>query len=158
MLAIRLVQLVEDHADRLSEGLLRKLKSCEACSELLCRVPPHELKNRTYEIYRNLGDWVLNKTDSEIEERYLGLGARRARQGVPFSQFLYAIQTTKEHLWEFLHEEGFLEPRELVAEMDLLRSVERFFDLALYFAATGYETKRQSELLGASLAHAASEK
>ena len=46
-------------------------------------------------IYRNLSDWLLSKTPSEIEERYRALGMRRANQGVPFSELLYAFTLTK---------------------------------------------------------------
>ena len=95
MFAIRLVQLIETHADKLSEALLHKLNNAEECSELLSKVPAHELKHRTYDIYRHLGEWLLSKTLSEVEETYIGLGARRARQGVPFSQVMFAVQTTK---------------------------------------------------------------
>ena len=152
MFAIRMVHLIEDHADRLAEGLFRKLTTSQVCCELLERVPSSEVRERAYEIYHNLSDWILTKKDIEMKERYIGLGVRRARQGVPFSQFLYAIHATKEHLWEFLRQEG-LEPKELFAEIDLLHSMERFFDRALYFASIGYETELQSELVGASLAH-----
>ena len=65
---------------------------------MLRRVPPDELKRRAHEIYRNLADWLSSKTESEIEERYIGLGVRRARQGVPFSEFLWALSATKECL------------------------------------------------------------
>ena len=147
MFAVRLVNLIETHADRLSEGLLRKLETSEQYSELFHRVPPDELQRRTHEIYRNLSDWLLTKTESEIEERYVGLGMRRARQGVPFSAFLWAITATKEYLWEFLQREGLLEePLELFGEIELLHSLERFFDRVLYFAAVGYENARQVEL------------
>jgi hypothetical protein len=146
MFAIRLVNLIETHADRLSEGLLRKLKSSEQYRDLVDRVPADELQRRTHEIYRNLSDWLLTKTESEIEERYVGIGLRRARQGVPFSAFLWAITTTKEYLWEFMQREGLLEePVELFGEIELLHSLERFFDRVLYFAAVGYESARQGE-------------
>lgn len=146
MFAHRLVGLIELHADQLSEGLIRKLKDSEACSDLLSLVPDSELKHRTFEIYRNVTEWLLTKTEAEIEERYLGLGARRAHQDVPFSQMLYAIQATKEHLWEFLRQEGLLEPSELIGEIELLYSLERFFDRAVYFAAVGYESARAREV------------
>ncbi|MBZ5720187.1 MAG: hypothetical protein LAO03_07375 [Acidobacteriia bacterium] len=146
MFAVRLVNLIETHADRLSEGLLHRLKSSDQCSLLLQKVPADELVRRTHEIYRNLNDWLLTKTESEIEERYVGLGIRRARQGVPFSAFLWAISATKEYLWEFLQREGLLEePLELFGELDLLHSLEHFFDRILYFASIGYESVRQSE-------------
>jgi hypothetical protein len=147
MFAVRLVNLIETHADRLSEGLLHKLRGSEQCSELLREVPADELKRRTHEIYRNLNDWLLTKTESEIEERYVGLGMRRARQGVPFSALLWAISATKEYLWEFLQREGLLEePLELFGELELLHSLERFFDRVLYFASIGYESARHGEL------------
>lgn len=154
MFAHRLVQLTEDHAEKLSEGLIKRLQSSDACGELLSSVPASELKHRTYEIYRNLTDWVLNKTQSEVEELYVGVGARRAHQGVPFSQFLYAIHATKENLWDFLRQEGLLEPGDLINQMELLRSMGHFFDRALYFAAIGYESVLQGELVRAGVAGA----
>lgn len=153
MFAHRLVRLIEEHADKLSEGLIQKIRKSEACNELISLVPDHELKHRTYEIYHNVTEWLMMKTESEIEERYLGLGARRAHQDVPYSQMLYAIQATKEHLWEFLRQEGLLEPNELIGEMELLYSLERFFDRAAYFAAVGYEGARARAVAHALAAH-----
>jgi hypothetical protein len=155
MFAVRLVQLIETHADKLSEALIHKLKNAEECSELLSKVPAHELKHRTYEIYRHLSDWLLTKTLSEVEERYIGLGARRARQGVPFSQIMFAIQTTKRVLWDYLLLEGLLEPEDLIGEMELVRNLGQFFDRALYYAAIGYEQTQKTELGHAPLAHEA---
>ena len=95
----------------------------------------------------------MTKTDSEIEERYIGLGARRAHQDVPYSQMLYALQTTKEHLWEFLRQEGLQEAQELLGEFELLYSLERFFDRAAYFAAVGYESARARDVAHALAGH-----
>jgi hypothetical protein len=146
MFALRLVRLAEEHADQLAESLLKKLKASESCNDLLALVPDSELKNRAYEIYRHMGEWLLSKTESEVEERYLGLGARRANQDVPFSQMLYAIQTVKENLWDFLRNEDFMEAQELLGEMELLYSLERFFDRVIYFASVGYEGARARQV------------
>lgn len=155
MFALRLVQLIETHANQLSEGLLHELKSSDRCNGLLRNVPGDELKRRTCEIYRNLSDWLLSKTESEIEERYTGLGARRAKQGVPFSDFLWAVSATKDYLWNYMRNEGvFEEPVELFGEMELLHLLERFFDRAAYFAAIGYERERDTERTRASTSHA----
>ena len=54
MIALRLVRLIEDHTDQLSESLQRKLKNSDACSDLLSIVPNSELRHRAYEIYRNV--------------------------------------------------------------------------------------------------------
>ncbi|HEY7097002.1 MAG TPA: hypothetical protein VH437_09780 [Terriglobales bacterium] len=146
MFAIRLINLIESRADKLSEGLLSKLEKAPQCRELMKRVPKEEVRRRTFEIYHNLTDWLLSKTEAEIEERYIGLGMRRARQAVPFSAFLWAVGCTKEHLWEFLEAEGMLEqPLELFGELGLAHSMARFFDHLLYSASIGYEAIRQEE-------------
>jgi len=155
MFALRLVRLIEDHADQLSEGLLKKLKDSEACGDLLTLVPESELKHRAFEIYRHVSDWLVTKTESEVEERYIGLGARRAQQDVPFSQMLFALQTVKEHLWEFLRQEGIFEPQELLGEFELLFSLDRFFDRLIYFAAVGYEGARARQVAHALAGHSA---
>lgn len=146
MFAIRLVQLIETHADKLSEALIHKLKNADECSELLSKVPPHELKHRTYEVYRHFGDWTLSKTLSEVQERYVGLGVRRAQQGVPFSEVMFAMQATKQVLWDYLLLEGLLEPEDLIGEIELVRCLGQFFDRALYYTAIGHEQVRKNEL------------
>jgi len=153
MFALRLVQLIESHAEKLSEALIRKLENAKECEELLSKVPAHELKHRTYEIYRHLSDWLVAATLSEVEERYIGLGVRRARQGVPFSQFMFAIHTTKQVLWDYLLLEGLLEPEDLIGEMELVRSLGQFFDRALYYAAIGYEQTGKTESSHGSATH-----
>jgi hypothetical protein len=146
MFAVRMMQLIETHADVLSEGLAREMRTAPQCQELLRKVPADELKRRSQEIYCHLGEWLTTKTESEIEERYVGLGIRRARQGVSFSTFLWAVTSTKEYLWEFLEGEGLVEqPVELIGELDLLHSLERFFDRVLYFASIGYEHEQREQ-------------
>ena len=153
MFALRLVRLIEEHADQLSEGLLKKLKNSEACADLLGLVSDDELKHRTFEIYRHVSDWLVTRTYEEVEQRYIGLGARRAQQDVPFSQMLYAIQSVKEQLWEFLRQEGLFEPQELLGEFELLFALDRYFDRIAYFAAVGYEGTRARQVAHALAAH-----
>lgn len=154
MFALRMVQLIESHAGNLSDELTEKLRSSGHCPELLRNVPAQELKMRTHEIYRNLGDWILSKTESEIEERYIGLGIRRSRQDVPFSQFLFALNATKDCLWEYLQREGLLEdPVELLGDIELLHSLGTFFDRAAYFGSIGYESAHRGESGHPVLAH-----
>jgi len=141
MFPTMLIQLVETHADNLVAGVLRKLRSSDRCCELLQRVPVEELQRRIYEIYSHLGDWLFSKLEFEIEERFIGLGIRRAKQGVPLRELLWTINTVKEYLWEYLEQEGLLEqPVDFIGDRELLQSLELFFDHALYYAIVGYES------------------
>jgi hypothetical protein len=139
MIALRLVHLIETHSEELAEGLTQKLLSSERTSDLR-RVPTHELHHRCHEIYRNLSDWLLNKTEHDIEAVYKALGARRASQGVSIASLTWAILLTKEHLWTFLEWEGVHGGlHNLFGELELLRLLDQFFDRAVYYAAEGYE-------------------
>ena len=149
MLAMRLVRLIELHAERLSRGLTNKLENDAHCADLR-RVPPAELSARSYEIFRNLSEWLLYKTEHDVERVYTEIGVRRSKQGVALSHLLYAITATKEELWRFLQDEGVVtKPVELFAEMELFRLLDQFFDKALYYIAAGYENARSSSAVAA---------
>lgn len=142
MLAIRLVRLIESHSEQLSRGLTEKVWNCPRCSDLK-RIPPEEFHARTQEIYRNLSDWLMSKTEADVERRYTTLGARRAGQGVAFSHFVWAVTATKEHVRDFLLREGLVDSAvDLYGEVELLALLDQFFDRALYYAAVGYEQAR----------------
>lgn len=139
MLAYRLVRLIENHSERLAETLLERLNTCEKCPSFH-KVPAQEFRQRVYEVYDHLGEWLLGKKEEDIARRYEEIGARRAAQGVPLSQLLYAIVLTREHLWEYLkHEAGVEKPVEVFGELEMLQLLEQFFDRAGYYAAVGYE-------------------
>ncbi len=139
MLAYRLVRLIETHSDALAASLLERVRSSPLLTEYRL-VPTEELKLRVYEIYRHLGEWLMSKSYTDIELRYVDIGARRAAQGVPFSQLAWTIVLTKENLWEYLKRESVMErPTEVFGELELLQLLDQFFDRAIYYAALGHE-------------------
>jgi len=139
MFSYRLVRLIESHADALAAGLEeRALESSQVPH--FKNVPAHELRERVYEIYRHLGEWLLGKNELDIEHRYREIGARRAHQNVPLSEVIQAIVLTKENLWDFLKSEAVMDRAiEIMGELELLQMLEMFFDRAIYYAAVGYE-------------------
>jgi hypothetical protein len=139
MLALKMVKVIEKHSDELAEGLLCRLQGSRNCSDMR-KVPPDELRRRSYEIYRNLGDWLLNKTENDIDIVFTELARRRASQGVALSHLLWALLITKEHLWEFMQSERLADQvLELFGELELLWRVDHFFDRALHSSAKAYE-------------------
>ena len=63
MLAYRLVRLIENHSEALASGLLKKLQGSEAAASYQ-NVPPEELKQSVFEIYRHLGTGCSAKASS----------------------------------------------------------------------------------------------
>jgi len=139
MFSYRLVRLIESHADALAAGLEERVQTNSQVSHFR-EIPAHELRERVYEIYRHLGEWLLGKNELDIEHRYLEIGMRRAHQGVPLSELIQAIVLTKENLWDFLKSEAVMDRAvEIMGELELLQMLEMFFDRAIYYASVGYE-------------------
>ena len=139
MFSYRLVRLIESHADALAGGLEERVQTSTQVAHFRA-IPAHELRERVYEIYRHLGEWLLGKNEMDIEHRYREIGARRARQRVPLSEVIQAIVLTKENLWEFLKSEAVMDRAvEIMGELELLQMLEMFFDRAMYYASVGYE-------------------
>lgn len=154
MLAYRLMRLIETHSDALAAGLLAKVQTSEL-TRAYCNVAPEDLQQRVYEIYRHLGNWLLGKSDFDIEQRYEEIGLRRVHQGVPISELIWAIILTKENLWEFLKQECTLErPPEVFGELEMTQLLDHFFDRAIYYASVGYERALSAHAIpNAGVAH-----
>jgi hypothetical protein len=139
MLASKLVRLIEANSERLSDDLLAKFLNSEKCSDLR-KVPADEIRDRTCEIYRNLSDWLLSKTEDDIATRYMAIGQRRASQAIALSHVVYAMTITKEHLQQFVQRETLSDTSlALYSELELVLMLDQFFDRALYYATRGYE-------------------
>ncbi len=139
MMLYRLVRLIETHSQSLAASLLDRVQNSKL-TQSYQNVPPDELKERVYEIYRHLGEWLMGKDELYLEQRYLQIGTRRACQKVPLSEVIWVIVLTKENLWDFIKQEAVLErPVEVFGELEMLQLLEQFFDRAIYYAAVGYE-------------------
>jgi hypothetical protein len=135
----RLVRLIETHSKELAVELLAHVRRSPHLTTF-GNVPDHELRQRVYEIYSQLGQWLMTRTDADIEHQYCEIAVRRFRQGVLLSDLLWAIVLTKDNLWDFLYREswpGF--EIEVLAEHDMFRMIDHFFNRAMYYAARGYE-------------------
>ncbi len=140
MIKYRLVRLIETHSEALATCLLERVQKSQFTESYHQNVPGEELKETVYEIYRHLGEWLTGKDESQLEQRYLQIGSRRAGQHVPLSELIWVIVLTKENLWDFIKKESVLErPVEVFGELEMLQLLEQFFDRAIHHASVGYE-------------------
>lgn len=138
LLAYRLVKLIETHSDGLARALQQKIETSGRCPDYQ-KLPEGELARVVGEMYQGMGQWLMGKSEVEIERRYTRIGARRAEQGVPLSQVLWTIALVKENLWEYVQVNNLGTPVELFGELEILQLLDQFFDRAMYYAAYGYE-------------------
>lgn len=150
MIALRFVRLIESHSDEIAKSLVKMLHTSSRTKGMET-ISDADLLIGTHETLRHLSDWLLSKTNAEIEARYVGVGRRLARHGVTLPNACWTLVLSKQCLWDFLQREGFLfSPVELYGEMELLWLLNQFFDRALCYLAEGYERERNSLVAVAS--------
>jgi len=144
VLSARLIKLIEEHAEDLTREVLRDLAG-NARTPSYNSLPADELHRRVYDVYHNLGRWLGDKTEEQLEATYGGLGRARCAEGVPLSEVVYALVLIKEHLREYIRAVGLVDTAvELYLEEELHLSIGSFFDRALYHTVRGYEAEATS--------------
>jgi hypothetical protein len=142
MLGLRLMRLIERHSKELSLGLTEKLQVTERTSDFR-KIPSVELELAAAEIYGNLGEWLLQKTEDDIEGRFRAIAARRAAEGIGVHQFVWALIISRNHLWQFLQEQAFADSIvALYGELELHQMLDQFFDRALYYGVLEYAERK----------------
>ncbi len=139
MISTRLIRMIEDHADELTRGLIQQLKTHPNTASYR-RFPETEIHNRTYNVYKNFGAWMVGKPHEEIRRHYEDLGQRRLEEGIALHEVIYALILTKKNLLIYVNNHGLGGTAlEIYGEQELVNKVDQFFNDAIYYTAVGYE-------------------
>jgi hypothetical protein len=154
----RLIAIVEQNAQALSEGAIKLLQSSHRTSAYH-DLSHRDLYDRAFEVYHDLGRWLWEKSNSTVESWYNELGKKRCEEGIPLAQVVWALILTKDHLISYLDASGFADSAvELYQQQEFDRIIGHFFDRAICYAAEGYEREtashRHSEPMATSKAAA----
>ena len=85
----------------------------------------------------------VGKTEGEIEGRYRKIGEGLAQKGIPASHWVWSLALGRQHLWRFLGTEAFPEGAfEVFGQLELVQTLDQFFDRAVYHTIAGFETAR----------------
>ena len=154
MLGSKLVRLIEGHSDELATGLTAKLLKSERTDEFR-KIPQDELWRTTAQLYHNLGEWLLKKTEKDIGEHFFSIAERRAAEGIRLPQFVSALIISRNHLYQFLLGHAFADSIfELYSELELQQLLTQFFERATYYSVQGYEAARERDRLKAAVVRA----
>ena len=151
MIAAHLVQLIEIHADRLTNEVARALV-VNVRTAGFRRVRGEELERRIFEILHHLGAWLEHPKGERVRAEFSDWGRRRFEEGIPLSEIVYAVLLLKATLRRYIRDNGLVEeavprmhgegvlPVHMHGLMELNSQVNEFFDEAIYHLCTGYET------------------
>lgn len=144
MLGMKFGRLIEKHSEQLAKGLVRKLRTSERTFAFRA-IPEHELGHDVHVLYQNLNDWLMTRTEMDVQQHYTQVGMRRARTGIPMTQVVWALVLGKEHLWLFMQREAMADVAlEILAELEFMLALDQFFDRALYYTVEGYTQQQKS--------------
>jgi hypothetical protein len=152
MIASKLIELIELHADHLASDVARDLATNERTLGFH-DVPLTELTHRMFEIVHHLGDWIGDPRSEPVQREFTEWGARRFDQAVPLSEIVYGIIILKAHLRRYIRDHGLVDaafphaereyvlPMHLHSLQELTEVIDRFFDEGLYALTRGYEAQ-----------------
>jgi len=133
-----LMKQIETHAEQLTQRVIDAVRGSPR-TRFLRDLSEEELRTLLRSL-PDLGRWLSEKSEDEIEAIYGDIGRRRCSEAVPLCELVYALILVKQTLWDYVQQnvlavsESSLYEEELVAEM-----IGRFFDRALYHTVRGYE-------------------
>lgn len=134
-----LVKLIENRADELADLMVGRVRESPRMAAYH-RFGDPELRDRARLVYANLGKWLEEASEGQVEEEYFRLGKRRSQERIPLSQVVWALLLTRRTLWRFIESLGRDDDSHLQSTLDLEILVVRFFDRAILHAVRGYES------------------
>jgi hypothetical protein len=139
MLSGKLVQLIEEHWEKIADRVVDRIRE-HPDFPVLAKRPRPELKEWCRDILENLGSWLSATRAEEVRLRYEVLGRVRFEESIPLHEAVLRFFLLKDRIIGFVHEQGFaLTSLELYAEEELELRVCRFFDHMVYHIVRGYE-------------------
>jgi hypothetical protein len=141
MLYDKFIRLVEDHAEELTKEWIKEIKSNPSTAGYR-NVEDAILGKRIFDVYRRLGEWVINAdpNDPKTAEHFIKLGRERAIEKLKNSEVIYALILARVVLWRYIVEhEVITSSIELHQSLEFYQKVNNFFDKAAYFVAVGFE-------------------
>jgi len=155
VIGAKLVELIQVHAPRLTSDIARDLTTNQRTPGFR-RVRPQDLEQRIFQLLHHLGNWIGNPHSEKVQIEFTDWGRRRFDQGIPLSELIYAIIVIKQHLRQYIRDNGLIDaafphvesdyvlPLHLHSLQELNALVGQFFDEALYNLACGYEERARA--------------
>lgn len=143
MLSPHLIRQVEQHADKLAEGLVDELLQ-HSHTTAYRRLARAELLAHSRDLYAQLGDWLAGRSHAEVDARFGPRGRDRFVEGVPLEEVVLALILSKRQLRRHTKEvSGLSNAAEIHAEMEVDAMVGAYYDKVLYAMVRGYEEARR---------------
>lgn len=139
MLGTKFSRLIERHSDEISSRIVSELRTSPRTWSFR-DIPEDELARDVQVLLSNIGEWLSQRTERQLVDRYSAIGRRRYAQGIPLEQLIWAFVIAKEQVFNFVRREGAADGAlELFSELEFMLTFTHFFDQASYAAVCAYK-------------------
>jgi len=139
MLSAKLIHLIESHWDQITARVLRRIREDPEMTNI-GSLSDAELREWGEDLLSHLGRWFAGGAEPELMRRYEQLGRVRFHEGIPLYEALRGLMFTKRLTMDFVHEQGLASTTmDALAEEEMERHVDSFFDTLVCRMARGYE-------------------
>lgn len=150
MLSARLIQRIENNWEAIAANVIGQVRRDQEVSHYQS-LSESEIRERAHDLVVNLSYWLLSNNSAEIGSRYEALGRRRYREGVPLHEVVYKLAMIRRSIASYVMEQNLaLSAVEVYEELDLVRSLTRFFDKVVHNVVRGYESEMRESLRNGS--------
>jgi len=144
MLTSRLVSMIEQHAEQLTERIVHQLRT-DPRTPSYHHLDAQEDHDRVFAVVHNLGKYLDRESDTAMEWSYRKLGQKRFREGVPLAEVVCALFLTKQVIRHYVQTEGWVDTAlDLRQQLELYALIERFFERAIYFTVLSFEEEARA--------------
>lgn len=147
MISQRLLHVLEMHNEEIAGRWIKDVhKDLDTISYK--KIPKDKLREAAVDLYEQMARWLKNPAEGTawLEEIYLKRGRERQQEGFHVAEVVHAIALSKQHLWNFMKEEGvFDSATEMYQGLEMLQNVGFFFDRVIYYLVLGFEREASVE-------------
>jgi len=139
MIYRRIVDLIKHEPERLSNRWCQHIKRSEVTSSYH-RLSVDDLTARHTRVFENLAKWVEHTMSrDELNTFFTELGRERYQEGFPLCEVNYALIIAKRNFWDLVQSQGLLDSAlEFYQAMELMSSIDQFFDFGNFYIIRGY--------------------
>lgn len=99
-----------------------------------------EIHERLLDLTKNFIEWTNTKDDSRLAAHFESLGRRRYAEQIPLHEVIQKLTMIKRAIRTYASEQNyFLTATEIYNELELIRTMESYFEFVVVRVAKGYE-------------------
>ena len=154
MLTTRLVKVIKEHRDAISEAVIREMRR-DPDLHVIHTLPDSLMRSWGDNIIESFRIWAVDVDHELCAERCYSYGRRRYEEHIPLLELIRGFHICRERVVSWIRSQGFEHTSlDIYIEEETEHHLAGFFDFATYHAVRAYEDARHQEKAARQNIHA----